>query len=129
MEERAVSQEGTNRSSGLTAYLVVLIILNGSAAIGNAMVEISMQQATRPADAETAPAFFLLALCCAVNIGAVIAVWHRKKWGIPLFLISGVAGLAITNGLFHWGTILLTAAIGFGVCFLLLSHYLKNGLA
>ena len=115
-----MAEELTNRRAGLTGYLVVLGILNGLVAIGNLVTALSAQQSPTPAVARTSPYFFSLAACGVVNIGGVIAIWYRKKWGMPLLLVSGVFGIANIFGLFGWGSVFLVACGAWLISYLLL---------
>jgi membrane-associated HD superfamily phosphohydrolase len=77
------------RGGWLTAWLI-LILLHGI--IASVLIFYLRQQQSESSPAWVLSLLFLLSIA---DIVAAIAMWYWKKWGLMLYLLSTVAGIAI----------------------------------
>ena len=85
------SPETRSRGGCLTAFLIVMMIVNPLVAIMYLATGSAIQ---RSLDAPSW-AIPVLGIFCIVNFVAAIALWRWKKWGFYAFVVSSLVALVI----------------------------------
>lgn len=81
-----------SRHGCLTAWLVLMIVMNSAVALFYLVAGDVVKQALPSAPKWTLP---VLIIAAAFNLVCAIALWRWKKWGFWGFVLSSIVGLIV----------------------------------